>query len=149
MSQQQLAYEITKRSNASIWELAREEWKLNHIYESEEFDTCLCGHQIKEVCILDNKLTHAYAKVGNCCVKKFMNLPSDLIFQAVKRVRKDTTKSLNLEALNFALSKGWVSEWEYNFYNNIMSKRSLSEKQAAKKKQVNSLFLFRMKKPTS
>ena len=99
MSQQQLAYEITKLSHNVTWELAKEEWKLNTIYIDEDLTTCTCGHfPIKEVCILRNKINGKYVHVGNCCVKKFMGLPSDLIFQAVKRVQADNTKSLNVES---------------------------------------------------
>jgi hypothetical protein len=146
MSQQQLAYEITKLSETPVWETAREEWKLHTIYEDDSLDTCLCGHYpIKEICILENKLNHKHAKVGNCCVKKFLGLPSDLIFAAVKRIRLDTEKALNHEALQYALSKGWVNAWEHDFYKNTMTKRVLSPKQKAKRIQVNTLFLQRMK----
>lgn len=38
------------------------------------------------VCVLDNSATHEQVEVGNCCVKKFTDLPSDYMFAAVKRV---------------------------------------------------------------
>ena len=146
MSQQQLAYEITKLSHNVTWELAKEEWKLNTIYIDEDLTTCTCGHfPIKEVCILRNKINGKYVHVGNCCVKKFMGLPSDLIFQAVKRVQADNTKSLNVEALQYAKDKGWLNDWEMGFYMNTMTKRKLSEKQKAKKLQVNQMFLYKLK----
>jgi hypothetical protein len=86
------------------------------------------------------------ATVGNCCVKKFIGLPSDKIFQAVKRIRKDELKSLNAEAIQHAFDRRWISEWEKNFYFNIMRKRNLSEKQATKKGEINQSVLARMKR---
>ena len=107
MSGYKLTEEILKRSQAKVWDIAKLEWKLNEIYEAEEPETCLCGHfPIIEICILQNKLNTQFATVGNCCVKKFIGLPSDLIFQAVKRVRKDNQKSLNAEAIQHAYEKG-------------------------------------------
>ena len=147
MSQQQLAYEITKLSVSPTWETAKEEWKLYTIYESDSWDSCTCGHPIKEICILTNKINNAKVQVGNCCVKKFLGLPSDLIFQALKRVKKEIEKSLNIEALSYAKEKNWLNDWEYTFYINIMGKRILTAKQKAKKLQVNNLILQRMKPP--
>lgn len=142
MSQQQLAYEITKLSTAGTWEVAVSEWKLNTIYFSDTPTTCLCGHfPVKEICVVHNKLNGHSAEVGNCCVKKFMGLPSDLIFQAIKRIQVDSKKSLNAEALNYAKQKNWMNDWEVNFYTNICGKRVLTPKQAAKKQQVNAMIL--------
>ena len=86
------------------------------------------------------------ATVGNCCVKKFIGLPSDKIFQAVKRVRKDSSESLNAEAIAYAFEKGWINEWERDFYSDIMRKRKLSQKQARKKEQVNERIAQRMQR---
>ena len=96
--------------------------------------------------MLRNKRNGNLATVGNCCVKKFIGLPSDRIFQAVKRVRKDTSRSLNAEAIDHAFSRGWLNEWERDFYLKIMRKRSLTAKQASKKQEINELFLQRMKR---
>lgn len=146
MSEYRLTNEIIERSNSKVWGVAKLEWALHEIYEADDPETCLCGHYpIKELCVLRNRINSCLATVGNCCVKKFIGLPSNLIFQAVKRVRADTTKSLNGEALSYALEKGWVNQWEYDFYAKIMLKRNLSTKQAVKKNQINEKFLSRMK----
>ena len=111
MSEYQLTAEIIKRSQAKVWDAAKLEWALKEVYEAEEPDTCLCGHfQIIEICALRNKLNGKGAVVGNCCVKKFVGLPSHKIFQAVKIVRKDTEKSLNAEAVQHAYDRDWISE---------------------------------------
>jgi hypothetical protein len=147
MPQFQLTAEILKRSAATSWDAAQLEWKLHEVYEADEPETCLCGHHpIIELCVLQNSRNNALATVGNCCVKKFIGLPSDKIFQAVKRVRKDSTKSLNAHAVDHAATRGWLTTWEKEFYFDIMKKRSLTPKQAAKKKQINELVLQRMRR---
>ena len=147
MPQFQLTNEILGRSVARTWDEAKLEWSLLEVYEAEKAETCLCGHfPIVELCVLLNRLNRMQATVGNCCVKKFIGLPSDKIFQGVKRVRKDNGKSLNAEAVQHAFDRGWISEWEKNFYFDIMRKRNLSVKQTAKKSEINELVLTRMKR---
>nr|WP_272910006.1 hypothetical protein [Xanthomonas campestris] len=129
------------------WEAAKLEWHLNEVYEADEPETCLCGHfPIVELCILGNKANGNEATVGNCCVKRFIGLPSDKIFQAVKRVRKETSKSLNAEAIRHAFDRNWLTAWERDFYFDVMRKRNLTLKQQEKKKQINELVLQRMKR---
>lgn len=149
MSEFKLTTEIVARSVSPVWDAAKLEWTLHEVYEAEEPETCLCGHfPIIELCVLRNKVNSQLATVGNCCVKKFIGLPSDLIFQAVKRVRSDATKSLNGESLAHAKDKGWINQWEYDFYLRIMRKRNLTAKQAAKKVQVNEQFMRNMRRST-
>lgn len=75
--------------------------------------------------------------MGNCCVKKFIGLPSNLIFQAIKRVRKNLKKSLNIEAINYAHRNKWISDWEHTFSLDTCRKRVLSDKQMAARINVN------------
>lgn len=147
MSGFKLAAEIIALSNADSWELAKIEWVLDSIYFAEEPETCLCGHfPIIELCELKNAKNGSSATVGNCCVKKFLGLPSDKIFQAVKRIRVDSDKNLNGETIEHAYSKGWINKWEYEFYGDVFTKRKFSDKQLAKKKQINEKILKRMSK---
>ena len=149
MSEYKLTTEIVARSASHIWDAAKLEWVLYEVYEADAPETCLCGHYpIIELCVLRNKVNNNDATVGNCCVKKFIGLPSDLIFQAVKRVRADSSRSLNVEALAHALEKRWINNWEYNFYLKVMRKRALTEKQSAKKRQINEKFLINMRRAT-
>lgn len=149
MSDYRLTAEIIARSQAKAWDAAKLEWALEDVYEAEEPGTCLCGHfPIVETCVLRNKLNGNDAIVGNCCVKKFMGLPSDEILQAVKRVRKDPAKSLNAHAVQHAFDRGWITAWERDFYFDIMRKRKLSPKQAAKKSQINKKFMLNMERKT-
>jgi hypothetical protein len=145
MSRYKLTEEIIALSEAKIWDAAKHEWVLHEIYEAEEPETCLCGHfPIIEVCTLQNKLNANFATVGNCCVKKFIGLPSDLIFQAVKRVRKDSQKALNAAAIQHAHDKGWINDWEYTFSLDTMKKRNLSHSQMTKREQINQKMINRM-----
>lgn len=147
MSEYKLAEEIVKLSVSKKWDMAKLEWGLSEVYEDEEPNTCLCGHfPIIEMCVLKNKLNAELATVGNCCVKKFLGLPSDKIFQAVKRVRKDKKKSFNAETIVHAFDRKWINKWERDFYLNIMRKRILTDKQAQKKLQVNERVLIGMRK---
>jgi hypothetical protein len=147
MPEFKLFAEIIDLSVAKTWDAAKLEWVLLEVYEAEEPDTCLCGHfPIIELCVLSNQRNRARATVGNCCVKKFIGLPSDKIFQAVKRIRKEPSKSLNREAIQHAFERKWINDWERKFYLDIRRKRSLSVSQAEKKKEINELVLSRIKR---
>lgn len=147
MSEYKLTENIIRLSASKVWDAAKLEWELNEVYEAEEPETCMCGHYpIIEICVLQNKINLNYAIVGNCCVKKFIGLPSDKIFQAVKRVRKDDEKSLNIEAIQHAFDRNWINEWEYNFSIDTMRKRKLTVKQLQTRKKVNQKMLFNMRR---
>ena len=149
MSEYKLTSNIIQLSQSDKWDIAKLEWSLSEIYEADEPETCLCGHYpIIEICTLKNKLNNNLATVGNCCVKKFIGLPSDKIFQAVKRIRKDNQKSLNAEAIEHAFVKGWINEWEYKFSLDTMRKRKLSAKQVQTRKNINEKMLFNVRRST-
>jgi len=138
MSEFKLIKEILSASLSKNWEIAKFEWALKDVFFAEEYDTCLCGHYpIVELCVLQNQKNNKKVIVGNCCVKKFMGLPSDNIFQAIKRVKKDKSRSLNSQAIDHAFNKNWINKWEYDFYNDTFRKRKLSEKQEQKRIQIN------------
>lgn len=146
LSEYQLTNGIINLSISHQWDAAKLEWVLHQIYESEEPETCLCAHfPIKEVCILRNKINGNFVTVGNCCVKKFIGLPSDKIFQAVKRVRKNDEKSLNAEAIQHALDRGWINQWEFDFSIDTMRKRNLTTRQMQTRKKINAKMLYNMK----
>lgn len=147
VSEFKLTSEIIELSSSNIWDAAKLEWELDEIYEADEPGRCLCGHfPIIETCILKNKVNGNPATVGNCCVKKFIGLPSDKIFQAIKRVRKDNEKSLNAEAIEHAFDKHWINDWEKGFYLDVMRKRELTFSQLQKKIQINEKLARNMKR---
>ena len=81
-------------------------------------------------------------------MKRFLGLPSAKIFQAVKRVRKEHDKALNTEAIEHAYERGWINEWERNFYEDTMKKqrRALSPSQMQKRIEVNEKMLRNMRR---
>ena len=134
----QLRDAILALSEAGDWEVARREWSLVDISEANEPETCLCGHfPIIEICTIANRVNGHRAEIGNRCVKRFLGLRSDLIFAAIKRIRKDITKSLNADAIVFFNERGLLTAWEYNFLQDTMAKRALSPAQSATREKIN------------
>ena len=90
----QLQERILALSDAADWDVARKEWSLVDVSEADEPETCLCGHfPIVEICQISNRVTGHKTEVGNRCVRRFLGFRSDLIFTAIKRIRKDISKS--------------------------------------------------------
>ncbi len=137
---------VVQKSNSVTWDEAKLEWELVDIYESNEPESCLCGHYpIKEICVLKNKLNQNTVEVGNCCVKKIWNFSSDKIFRNIKEIKKNILKSLNPDLLNFALKKNIISNSDYKFYIDIWRKRVLSVKQEKWKTDINKRVLSKIK----
>ena len=147
MAHSRFIHEILHMSEASDWEAARREWVIKLVYFSKAPATCLCGHYpISELCIVSNKKNHNEATVGSCCVKKFMELPSNKIFDAVKRVKKKADTSLNEETITHLYKQKLISMWEYEFYIDTCRKRKLSSRQIATRKKINEKILAIMEK---
>lgn len=141
--------EIVARSVAKTWDEAVTEWALQDVYACEqgEPETCLCGHfPIVEICALRNRRNGVEVEVGNCCVKRFLGLPSDRIFTGLKRVRKNDEAALNVAAAEHAKAKGWITDWEYGFLINTARKRKLSPAQMNKRQQINARVLQKVKR---
>lgn len=139
-----LMNEIVSCSNSNIFSVAAGEWEWIDSYLipfGEDLDFCLCGHEIRECCIIRNGYNGHEKVVGNCCVNKFMKTESDLVFQCINRLRLDITKSLNPATIEYAYQKCAISTWEYKFYYNITKKRKLSHKQFKIKTRINQTVL--------
>jgi len=107
MGEYKLKPEIIHLSVANNWSEARLEWELKNIYIEDEPMTCLCRHHpIIEICEIRNTKNKNEAIVGNCCVKKFLGLPSDKIFSALARINTDNSRALNEETIKYAYKKG-------------------------------------------
>lgn len=147
MSEYKLTSGILALSAAETWDEAKLEWELAEVAKEEEPSTCLCGHfPILELCTIHNRKTGNSAIVGNCCVKKFVGLPSDKIFQAVARVQKDWWRALNAETIEHAHQKGWITDWERKFYFDTMRKRiaGMSGKQSKARHEINTKIVNRV-----
>ncbi|MGY3572905.1 hypothetical protein [Bradyrhizobium sp. USDA 4504] len=77
-------------------------------------------------------------------MKRFLGIRSDLIFAALKRIRKDITKSLNEDAVVLCFQNGLINQWEYEFLQDTKRKRSLTEKQMVKRMDINKKVLAAM-----
>jgi hypothetical protein len=131
-------------SNSKIWNDAAKEWDWIDSYLipfDEDLDFCLCGHLIRECCIIRNRNNGHERVVGNCCVNKFMTTESDLVFQCINRLHSNITNSLNSATIEYAYRKCAISPWEYEFYYDVMRKRKLSSKQAQIKIRINKTVL--------
>jgi hypothetical protein len=125
-----LSAAILKLSRAQDWVTACREWVLIDIYEADQPETCLCEHYpIIEICVIKNTITQAVTEVGNVCVRRFLGIRSDLIFSALKRIRKDITKALNEDAIAFFHRANIINRWEYGFLQDTKKKRNLSAAQ--------------------
>jgi hypothetical protein len=132
--------EIINLSVSRIWEEAKLEWELESIYfvEIEQGRTCLCTYEpICEICVLQNKLNNQQAEIGNVCVKNFVGIDSGIVFNGVRRIKKDVDKGLNPSACDLFLQKGLITQWEYGFLVDTFRKRYLSGRQADKRREIN------------
>jgi hypothetical protein len=133
---------ILARSVSKNWDAAKLEWRLDHIYEVDEPEECLCSHfPIIEICVLINRKNNQKAEVGNVCVKRFMGIRSDKIFSCVKRLRVDLDKAANLETIELLFEQNLISGWERSFSIDTLRKRNLSLKQLQKRHEINQKIL--------
>jgi len=134
----QLKVNILALSSATEWTSAVTEWSLSGIDMADEPETCLCGHfPIIELCTIHNHITNNRTTVGNVCIKRFFSIRSDLVFDGIKRVRHDSAKALNGEALDLLYQRKIINKWEYAFSINTLAKRKLSIAQLKSRKSIN------------
>lgn len=138
---------VVELSVADAWDEAKLEWEFEKAVLSEEPEKCLCTHHpIKELCYIKNRRNANRTMVGNCCVRHFFGIHEPTtIFQALKRVEADATRSLGKVALKYAVSQHIFNAWEIGFYSNTVSKRRLSHKQQAKREALNNKFVNRLR----
>ena len=141
--------EIIKLSVAKNWEIAKKEWKLDHIYTALEAQTCLCGHHpIIEICVIKNLKNNEHTFLGNCCIKVLLGIGSNKMFNSLKKIREDIRNSINKPLITFLFEKGVLSEKETIFYLNVCRKRKFSVKQATWKIDINQKILTYFDKKT-
>jgi hypothetical protein len=141
--------ELIKSSFSKNWNEAQFEWQLDSVIDlrnSNEYESCLCGHfPIKKLCFIKNSKTGAEKIVGSCCAKKFDN-DWIKIFDGIDKIHFYKGESTNYETLEFANKKGYINDWEFSFYLDIIRKRNLSEKQLEYKSKINNKLLLKIKK---
>ena len=128
-------------SESNIWEVAKEEWNLDHIEwePAENNNSCICGYSpICELCYIKNIYNDIILLVGNVCINKFTNLSSNLIFNNIKKISKNIEKSLNNSTIEYCFNKNLINDWEIGFYSNTIRKGKLSFDQEHIRKRINS-----------
>lgn len=129
---------ITALSSAKDWDHARREWRLHHVYDADDPETCLCGHHpIIEVCVLHNQVNSKRTEVGNVCVHKFMKLASKKVFDCLRRIRHDIEKAANVETIDLFYERGVLDDWQKKFALDTCRKRQLSKRQMEKRVAIN------------
>ena len=139
-----LTQEIIKLSLSKDWHRAKLEWQFTYAYQSNSLETCLCGHYpIKNICVITNTKNGAATEVGNCCINKFLGIDeANKIFTSINRIKEDSSKSMSIEVLEYLSQKKVITDFEFEFYSDIIKKRKLSEKQAALKSKINEKLLI-------
>jgi len=138
-----LSKEIIDLSVADVWDEAKMEWDLDHIVQLDPTEdvgqTCLCSHHpIFELCYIRNRLNGEIALVGNHCIAKFMeHLRSQAMFNCLRKIACDDTRSMNIELAQYAEKQGWLTTWEYKFVVDNLRRRDLSVSQLAIRQRLN------------
>jgi hypothetical protein len=135
MDKYKLIKEILLLSESKVWDNAKLEWNLNFI--TFEKNRCICNHHIVENCHLINTKNNNSCIVGNVCVNKFLDIPSNNIFNGVKKIKNNLDSSVNESTLEFIYLKKWISDFDFTFYWDVFRKQKLSTKQLEVKRKIN------------
>lgn len=142
MSHHKLVREIVQRSNSDEWRDAKREWLFTDFTWNDSGETCLCGHYpIKEVCVIEHSLTGEVVHVGNRCIKKFLNVSFDSVFQSLKRVMKDIDKTFNAKAIFYLKSRDVICSEDANFYLRMWRRQKLAEPERRRLREINQSLL--------
>lgn len=82
---------LLKYSVSKEYEEAKNEWYLTESYFSDETEYCICGHDIHNVFIIENKHNQNKLKIGICCIEYFL---FDQLGEQVIRYKK-TASNIN------------------------------------------------------
>ena len=104
------------------YNLSLKEWSLATTYSTEHLEKCICGKTIKNICIIENKLTGNMCKIGTDCAEKLMYRDYRQYFNNkniksfIKTFKKDSEYNL----------RQYLNEWERDFLDSIIkySKKS-------------------------
>lgn len=128
---------ILPLSVAGNFDVARREWDLVGVEMSEELDTCPCGQEIREHCIIKNRLNGNMTYVGNVCINRFVGIDTGNLFEGLKRIVNNRSANANADLIEHAQKFGYLYENEYEFLMQTRNKRKLSDKQLAWKQKIN------------
>lgn len=134
---EKLKEHILPLSNAKVFRIAKNEWKLVGVEIQEDWDNCPCGKEIKELCYIENQKNGNRTYVGNVCVNRFIGIETGNLFSGLKRIARDQKANANEDLIIHAYRLGYIYENEYNFLMDTKNKRKLSPKQLAWKEKIN------------
>lgn len=144
-----LTERLLEISTSPLWSEARREWEVECVYLLDRHDEprrCLCSHYpIRELCVLKNRNTGHRTTVGNKCVQQFVGVDTADIVSGLRRVRDHPSSPLPPAAAEYAHGRGWLSDWELKFCLDTARKRKLSDKQRAKREEINRTVVIRMR----
>ena len=83
-----------------------------------EKNKCICGHEIKEHCIIENKLNKKRICVGNCCINLIDSEKYKLnsnAFKSLRIIKKDNDKKPNKNLLEISLNKKFITTDDFNY----------------------------------
>lgn len=136
---ERLEQEIISRSSSKKVKEAFLEWELIFVYQG--LSNCLCGQKhIKNICLIENKLTNITVIVGSSCVEKFFGLPTEALFKDLKKLKENLTSldhTVKEFTVKFAYKANLISDWELEFYRSILTWTKLSEKQKNRRFFIN------------
>lgn len=144
--QSHLRKQLLDLSDTQDWETARGQWKFYDCCWDDTKGKCLCGHVIKERCVLKNERTSRLVIVGNCCVKHFLgDLPNtiatDACFASIKRVKKDIRKTLHRDIVRLAEQRCVITARAAQWYIKWLRTRKLFGDDAIHRKKLNQVML--------
>lgn len=135
---ERLKAHILPLSVATLFEAARQEWHLEAVEISDEWDQCPCGQDIKEHCYIRNRLNGNSTYVGNVCINRFIQIDTGNLFDGLKRIARDNSANANFDLIEYARKMGYLySDKEYHFLHQTAMKRNLSEAQLEWKRKIN------------
>lgn len=153
MKYNQFIKAIIEASQANTWDLARSEWSYTYsdfVPDDEELDECICGHGIRECCVITNNLNGNELVVGNCCVKKFMpEFGQGTLFAGLKRIIQNRYAAPNSQLIEEMQYGGRLTTWEIAFLKNTMKKRKLSYAQSNIRFEINQKIIYSLKSTRS
>lgn len=128
---------IIPLSVASDWYTASAEWEVYDFRLHDDWDSCPCGHKIKEQCFIRNKQNGNETYVGNVCVNRFGEINTGNLFAGLRRIANDIDAAPNADLIEHAQKMGFLFEKEYGFLMSTKLKRKLSGKQLAWRQRIN------------
>lgn len=150
-----LPNELIKLSVAGIWGRAIQEWDLVSVElldPDEENEHCLCGHPIREICTVRNRLNHNTAMIGNSCIMKFGDESTEEfqsvgnICKGLKKIKRSYTKAPNQALIEHCFKQKIITERDKKFCEDTLDRKRLTEGQEGYRYNLNRQMISGLKK---